>query len=593
MMFIVGVVVVAAIALQLTLLRAINQAAARAKVAVREGSASITSDAETNDKFFWRAWCRECDVGGPRFAAGGAEALVAKVRSWWETLGPLIVLQRLGVMAPLMGVIFTAFGLLNLKPPTDEGTAAILGAMTPFGLGIGGGALIAILNQCVLLLSEFVYRDTEAVVKEFVIKAGERSLLSGDLAAMASLPPELQLFFDRLTCTIGPLTGALENATCHLDRSQSIQKSCHDVLESLAAGIRQLEEQATRQQRATDAYVDSIEKVVLPSQKQMQTTSKRINDVAIALAAPLEGFLKATERLVAGYETAAEGMQAFQTGTQAFARVIDEDFVPSAEKHRTAAKDLETMVVRSRQAADGFVAGITRFAKSFEYQHEVTDRIVAMIDQQAAPAYELLAKSARTLESSTAALAEHAEGFRSAVLEQIALNQRLQESSETAVAALADAGQSLATNTTKIFVEPVVASTKLLDRFEALPRNLDPFIASLRTSTEALSTTCHAQDRTAVATESSLAATKAAADKLIAMATGLEANIAILTRAAHSAGDLYSRFDTLTDGHAIKIREASEPLVERLSAVAEAVKKLSVDLNQPKQSMLGRLLRGS
>jgi hypothetical protein len=68
----------------------------------------------------------------------------------------------------------------------------------------------------------------------------------------------------------------------------------------------------------------------------------------------------------------------------------------------------------------------------------------------------------------------------------------------------------------------------------------------------------------------------------------LEHSIRTLTQAAESAGDLYSRFDTVTDGHARKIRDASEPLVDRLTAVAEAMNKLLAHLNQPKRSMLDR-----
>jgi hypothetical protein len=510
------------------------------------------------------------------------------VQDWWESLWPLISLQRLGVMAPLMGVIFTAFGLLTLNQAEANDSAAILGAMKPFGIGIGGGALIAIINQLVLLRSEFIFRGVQADVSKFVMDAIDKAQTSQAVREIVSLPPETQLFLDKLTNGIGPLVEALESASQHLDSTQHIQKACHEAMVSLAGGVGQLEAQATRQQRATDAYVESIEKVVIPSQKQLQTTSKKISDVAVALAVPLEGFVKATERLVTGYETAADGMHAFGAGSQAFARVVDQGFVPSAEKHHQAAKELETMVTRSRQAADGFVGGIARFAKSFEYQYEVTDRIVELIDQQAAPAYELLAKSAKTLEGSTTAMAEHAEGFRMAVLEQAALSRQIQETSERAAAAIAAAGKSLAASTTHVFAEPVAASARLLERFEAVPRGLDPFVESLRETASTLSKTIREQAGFTASTESSLAATKVAADKLIGIAGSLEHSIRTLTQAAESAGDLYSRFDTVTDGHARKIRDASEPLVDRLTAVAEAMNKLLAHLNQPKRSMLDR-----
>jgi hypothetical protein len=588
MTFLVSAVIVVAIVLQLALLYTLGQSASRARGAINAQAPTSVGGAESADKFYWEPWCRECGVGGPSFRADCTKALIGMVQDWWESLWPLISLQRLGVMAPLMGVIFTAFGLLTLNQAEANDSAAILGAMKPFGIGIGGGALIAIINQLVLLRSEFIFRGVQADVSKFVMDAIDKAQTSQAVREIVSLPPETQLFLDKLTNGIGPLVEALESASQHLDSTQHIQKACHEAMVSLAGGVGQLEAQATRQQRATDAYVESIEKVVIPSQKQLQTTSKKISDVAVALAVPLEGFVKATERLVTGYETAADGMHAFGAGSQAFARVVDQGFVPSAEKHHQAAKELETMVTRSRQAADGFVGGIARFAKSFEYQYEVTDRIVELIDQQAAPAYELLAKSAKTLEGSTTAMAEHAEGFRMAVLEQAALSRQIQETSERAAAAIAAAGKSLAASTTHVFAEPVAASARLLERFEAVPRGLDPFVESLRETASTLSKTIREQAGFTASTESSLAATKVAADKLIGIAGSLEHSIRTLTQAAESAGDLYSRFDTVTDGHARKIRDASEPLVDRLTAVAEAMNKLLAHLNQPKRSMLDR-----
>ena len=588
MTLLVSAVIAIAILLQLALLYALGQSASRARELINSQAPTSVSQSGSADGFHWEPWCRECGVGGPNFRADGTKALVGMVRDWWDSLWQLITLQRFGVMAPLMGVIFTAFGLLTLNQAEANDSAAILGAMKPFGIGIGGGALIAIINQLVLLRSEFLFRGIQEDASKFAIEAIARVTNSKTGREIVSLPPETQLFLDKLTNGIGPLVEALESASQHLDSTQQIRKSCQEAMVALAAGVGQLETQATRQKLATDAYVESIEKVVIPSQKQLQTTSKRIGDVAGALAAPLEGFVKATERLVTGYETAAEGMHAFGAGSQAFARVVDQGFVPSAEKHHQAAKELETMVVRSRQAADGFVGGIERFAKSFEYQHEVTDRIVELIDQQAAPAYELLAKSAKTLEGSTTAMAEHAEGFRAAVLEQVALSRQIQETMERAASAIADASTSLAASTTHVFAEPVAASSKLLERFEAVPRGLDAFVESLRETATTLSKATREQASFTAATESSLAATKAAADKLIGVAVSLENNIATLSQAAKSAGDLYSRFDTVTDSHARKIRDASEPLVERLSAVAAAMNKLADIPNQPKRSLLGR-----
>ena len=135
-----------AILLQLALLLTLGQSASVARIAINSQPPTNAGDAENACKFYWELWCRECGVGGPSFRAEGTKTLVGLVRDWWESLWPLVTLQRLGVMAPLMGVIFTAFGLLTLDQAAATDSAAILGAMKPFGVGIGGGALIAMIN---------------------------------------------------------------------------------------------------------------------------------------------------------------------------------------------------------------------------------------------------------------------------------------------------------------------------------------------------------------------------------------------------------------------------------------------------------------
>jgi hypothetical protein len=589
MTFVVSAVMAVLLVAQFALLYALSQTWARARAVINSNAPTSHDQATKADGFFWEQWCHECGVGGARFRVDGTKTLTEMVREWWDSLWPMIWLQRIGVMAPLFGVVFTALGLITFNESQASDSASILAAIKPFAYGIGGGALVAIVNQFVMLGSEFLFRAVQSDVSSFAVDAIDKARRNLKGPEIASLPPETQLFLDKLTGGIGPLVDALGSASRHLDGTQQIQQSCLKAIDSLAEGVRQLEIQAERQKGATTAYVDSIEKGVLPSQKELQKAAKKVSDVAIALATPLENFLKATERLVVGYETASEGMQAFGAGTKAFARVVDEGFVPSAEKHHQAAKELETMVVRSRQAADGFVGGISRFAKSFEYQHEVTDRIVELIDQQAAPAYERLSKSAKELEDSTTKMTESTEGFRAAVLEQTALSRQIQETSEQAAAAIADAGRSLAASTTHVFMEPVAASARLLERFEAVPRGLEPFVESLRETAATLSKTTREQASFSAGADASLAATRAAADKLIGVAGSLESNIVTLTQAARSAGDLYSRFDAVTDGHAKKIRDASEPLVDRLTVLADTLKKLSVQLDKPKRGLFGGL----
>src|SRR3954454_12227002 len=65
--------------------------------------------------------------------------------------GNYLLLQRMGVMAPLLGVILTVAGFYWLRVGRgDESLQSILSAVTPLVSGVGTGAVLALVNQVLL-----------------------------------------------------------------------------------------------------------------------------------------------------------------------------------------------------------------------------------------------------------------------------------------------------------------------------------------------------------------------------------------------------------------------------------------------------------
>lgn len=65
--------------------------------------------------------------------------------------GNYLLLQRMGVMAPLLGVVLTVAGFYWLKVGDDEQSLqTILQAVTPLVAGVGTGAVLALINQLLL-----------------------------------------------------------------------------------------------------------------------------------------------------------------------------------------------------------------------------------------------------------------------------------------------------------------------------------------------------------------------------------------------------------------------------------------------------------
>jgi hypothetical protein len=65
--------------------------------------------------------------------------------------GDYLLLQRMGVMAPLLGVVLTVVGFYWLKVADgDESLQSILAAVAPLVSGVGTGAVLALINQALL-----------------------------------------------------------------------------------------------------------------------------------------------------------------------------------------------------------------------------------------------------------------------------------------------------------------------------------------------------------------------------------------------------------------------------------------------------------
>jgi hypothetical protein len=65
--------------------------------------------------------------------------------------GNYVLLQRMGVMAPLLGVILTVAGFYWLHVDNeDQSLQSILLAVTPLVGGVGTGAVLALINQALL-----------------------------------------------------------------------------------------------------------------------------------------------------------------------------------------------------------------------------------------------------------------------------------------------------------------------------------------------------------------------------------------------------------------------------------------------------------
>src|SRR4029078_2379069 len=119
-----------------------------------EAGGSGRADARTNiKKAPWYQWVLshfQPDATGKSCVFNSEDAL-QELDARIASNGGYLLLQRMGVMAPLLGVVLTVAGFYWLHVGDDvQSLQTILLAVTPLVSGVGTGAVLALINQVLL-----------------------------------------------------------------------------------------------------------------------------------------------------------------------------------------------------------------------------------------------------------------------------------------------------------------------------------------------------------------------------------------------------------------------------------------------------------
>jgi hypothetical protein len=101
----------------------------------------------------WLQWVAESFPADARHRSGAftREDAMQELDSRIASDGNYLLLQRMGVMAPLLGVVLTVVGFYWLDVGGDDASLdSILAAVTPLVSGVGTGAVLAMINQMLL-----------------------------------------------------------------------------------------------------------------------------------------------------------------------------------------------------------------------------------------------------------------------------------------------------------------------------------------------------------------------------------------------------------------------------------------------------------
>ena len=273
---------------------------------------------ESLDDFPWLDWVLTAFPTGdkrrpPAFNRDTAlHELDTRIASEWSYL----LLQRMGIMAPLLGVVLTVIGFYWLKVDGtgEQSLQTILVSVTPLVSGVGAGAVLALLNQ-------FLLQSVGGRLERLRMSA--RSWFDAVIWPQATTPEpsEAAITANSIETFATLLVGAAHR---HAESSDQIKASTASL--KLAA-----------------SQFEQIVGAVREEIKGVPAALSVIRDATAASAQALHDLIPASSRAVANLDVSVA----------AFRTAVDQEFIEAAKIHHDASKSLAASAERLQVTTEG------------------------------------------------------------------------------------------------------------------------------------------------------------------------------------------------------------------------------------------------
>lgn len=163
------------------------------------------------------AWLHWVDVNFPADATSlsnfSREDALQELDTQIASNGNYLLLQRMGVMAPLLGVVLTVAGFYWLRVGDgDQSLQTILLAVTPLVSGVGTGAVLALINQALLHLAGRRVESLRMTARSWFDTVIWRRFSSGAMPANLSPAQMIEQFVQNALNDMNRLSDTLARA---------------------------------------------------------------------------------------------------------------------------------------------------------------------------------------------------------------------------------------------------------------------------------------------------------------------------------------------------------------------------------------------
>ncbi len=293
-----------------------------------------------------------------------------------------LLLQRTGIMAPLLGVIITVLGfaVLEVSDSEDQSLTEILMMVTPLVAGVGTGAVLAFINQWLL---QVVSGRVEAV----------RNLARGwfDAAIWSGVGLDTQ------AATVKAIT-AMEKMARSVSQTAERQEETARVLCESTASIQ---EASSAFQQTYASFGDEVE--------QLPGKLAELTGAAQAAVETLQAMIPVGERAVAGLDVSVS----------AFRTAVESNFAEAAKSHQAATEHLVESVGRINESTIQLKVSSGDLQETVNAHSNSFKTLNRSLNKQVLPAHEAFLAAISQFNGRGEGLLEQMDGLHGEVVQSL------------------------------------------------------------------------------------------------------------------------------------------------------------------------------
>lgn len=482
--------------------------------------------------FPWLDWIDEIfPPGTKRPGVYTRDAVLHELDTRIASNSDYLLLQRMGNMAPLLGVVLTVMGFVWLDAPEtgDRSFGDILVAVTPLVAGVGTGAVLALFNNVLLHVGG---ARTEAV------RMSARSWF--DSAIWSQIGLDSQAATVKAVSAVEQMAESIA-ASAQLQRTNASQLAESSAVMYAASG---------EFRGMVDAFRSSL--------RDLPDTLAGLEAATRASAEALDELIPVGQRAVAGLDVSVS----------AFRTVVEREFAEAAKMHRGTVEGIRDSVTKIGVGSEELRCGALGLRELLTAHHESVGALRMSVEEKVLPAHDALCGATGELNDRIAGLRAMIESLTHSV-------GGVAEEFSKVAGSLTPSVHAFRSAIDQQFSAATGEHQKNMKQLTLAVGQMEQATRSLATSAEAVKGVVHDHAEAGKQLAPGQASLRAAIEKITTVGSTLEqtlsGNVVPSQSAMHRAAQ---SFEGSAGQLAQFVREGLEPVTRKLAALDQTLSRI-------------------